>query len=948
MADAAIRRGAKRHPAAVIAAVIASFVYLVAVSVHPGTHGWTSFWTAFDDFGQCITPLIAVAACWLTVRRAPASERVSWFLIGAGAASWELGQVLWTIDEVGLGHQPVSPSVCDIGFLLSPVLIVLGLLRFVDTPAGLLSRARGAFEGLLIAGGLFLPVWTILLAPVARASSAPLGEQLVTLAYPALDAVGISAVLFVATRRRTHVFGRLALLALAIVLLAVSDSTFWYLTTVKGFDGVNPTDAGWFSGFLLLAFGAVALRRTAKPGSDDEAVSPVIPANAVERPIFHRRWVVVAVPELVALAGLLTVVGYQLVAGEGRFDRPVSWMVVVLTGLALAHGLSVVVENHSLTAKLEERVAKRTSELAGRERHFAALVERSSDVTAVISPDLTVSWVSHGVEETYGWTTASLIGHRMSEFGDRFGALIEVLQEPQVAFERVQHVAWELVDGTGRQRFADSKISNLVGDADVGGYVVNTRDVTDQTLLEIELRHQAFHDELSGLANRALFNDRTEHALLRARRTGTEIAVMIIDLDGFKDVNDALGHEAGDALLRATGRHILAVARASDTVARLGGDEFAVLMEDLDGPLDALATAERMRAELKVATTIDDREISLTASIGVAISNLTSSVTDLMRDADIAMYSVKHNGKDADKLFEPWMRDQARERFQLQSELAGALERNELVLYYQPSFELATGRIEGFEALIRWDHPALGLVPPVRFITLAEESGLIVPIGRWVLQQATRQLRVWNDALNDGRPLTMAINVSPRQVRDWRLPDDIDDAITAAGVTAQSIVLEITESMLIDNPKEVAVVLSALKAKGVRIAIDDFGTGYSSLAMLQDLPIDILKIDKAFVSPADESEARSHKVLGAILTLAQTLGFRTVAEGVEEASHAALLTKLGCDIGQGFLWSRPLKAEDAWSLLVDFRVEGSLWRGFDPDGLGRWVRGRPPESALHR
>ena len=776
MADTAIRRRPKRRRLAVVVAVVASIAYLLAVSAHPGTHGWTAFWTAFDDFGQCLTPLIAVFACWLTVRRATGRERVSWILIGAGAASWEAGQVLWTVYEVGLGHQPVSPSVCDIGFLLSPVLIVIGLLRFVDTPAGLLSRARGAFEGLLIAGGLFLPVWTILLAPTARGSSAPLAEQFVTLAYPALDVVAISAVLFVATRRRTHMFGRLALLAVAIVLLAVSDSSFWYLTTVKGYDSVNPTDAGWFSGFLLLAFGAVALRRHARPGSKVEVARPVAVSQVTEHPIFHRRWVVVALPELVALAGLLTVVGYQLVAGEGRFDRPVSWMVVALTGLALAHGLSVVVENHSLTAKLEERVAKRTSELAGRERHFAALVERSSDVTAVIGPDLTITWVSHGVEEAYGWTTASLIGHRMSDFGDRFSALIEVLQEPQMISERVRQVAWELVDGTGRQRFADSKISNLSADADVGGYVVNTRDVTDQVLLERELRHQAFHDDLSGLANRALFSDRAEHALLRARRTGTEIAVMIIDLDGFKDVNDALGHDAGDALLRATARQLLAVARASDTVARLGGDEFAVLMEDMDGPLDALATAERMRAELQVATTIDSREISMTASIGVAISNLTSCVDDLMRDADIAMYSVKNNGKDADKLFEPWMRDQARERFQLQSELVGALDRGELVLFYQPSFDLRTGRLEGFEALLRWNHPGLGLVPPDKFITLAEESGLIVPIGRWVVQEATRQLREWTDALDDDRSLTMAVNVSPRQMRDWRLPDDIGDA----------------------------------------------------------------------------------------------------------------------------------------------------------------------------
>jgi diguanylate cyclase (GGDEF)-like protein len=397
--------------------------------------------------------------------------------------------------------------------------------------------------------------------------------------------------------------------------------------------------------------------------------------------------------------------------------------------------------------------------------------------------------------------------------------------------------------------------------------------------------------------------------------------VMIIDLDGFKDVNDGLGHQAGDALLQTTADQLVGVARASDTVARLGGDEFAVLMEDLNGPADALAAAERMRARLRDATTLDNAEFPVTASIGIAISDPMSCVSDLLRDADIAMYSAKNNGKDADQLFEPWMRDQARERFQLQSELVGALERGEFTLFYQPSFALGTGRLEGFEALLRWNHPKLGIVPPDKFITLAEESGLIVPLGRWVLHEATRQLGEWSRSLADHRLLSMAINVSARQMRDWRLPDDVHDAITAAGIAPQRVVLEITESMLLHDPREVAVALRVLKAKGVRIAIDDFGTGYSSLSLLQDLPIDILKIDKAFVSPPAETESNGHKVLSAILTLAQTLGLQTVAEGVEQVDQAALLTARGCDVGQGFLWARPLTPQDAWTLLTNPEAE---------------------------
>ena len=246
-------------------------------------------------------------------------------------------------------------------------------------------------------------------------------------------------------------------------------------------------------------------------------------------------------------------------------------------------------------------------------------------------------------------------------------------------------------------------------------------------------------------------------------------------------------------------------------------------------------------------------------------------------------------------------------------------------VFYQPAFELSTGRLEGFEALLRWDHPDLGLVPPDKFIMLAEESGFIVPLGRWVLQEATRQLGEWSRKRAHDSPLTMAVNVSARQMRDWRLAGDIHDAIAAAGIAPQRIVLEITESMLLHDPKEVAAVLRALKAKGVRIAIDDFGTGYSSLSVLQELPIDILKIDKAFVSPPTESETDGHSVLGAILILAQSLGLRTVAEGVEQVDQAAILTARGCDIGQGFLWGRPLAADDAWALIAssDSEHEGT-------------------------
>jgi EAL domain-containing protein (putative c-di-GMP-specific phosphodiesterase class I) len=341
-------------------------------------------------------------------------------------------------------------------------------------------------------------------------------------------------------------------------------------------------------------------------------------------------------------------------------------------------------------------------------------------------------------------------------------------------------------------------------------------------------------------------------------------------------------------------------------------------MEDLDNADDAILAGERMRSQIARAALFEYADFHVTASIGVAISGLgCSTVQDLIRNADIAMYSVKADGKNAERLFETWMRDQARERFELQTELAGAIDRGELFLNYQPSFELKSGRLEGFEALLRWQHRTLGLIQPDVFISIAEESGLIVDIGRWVLFEATRQLGEWAQRLPETTDFTIAINVSSRQIKEDGLVDDVRSAIAAAKVPAQRVVLEVTESMLMHDPAEVAAVLRRLSDEGVSIAIDDFGTGYSSLAYLQELPVHILKVDKSFVSPTIGNDRNGSKLLAPILNLARTLGLRTVAEGVEDQSQAELLAAGGCDIGQGYLWARPLAPEDAWVLLQE-------------------------------
>ncbi len=904
--------GASRR-AAWWSAAAATLLFTLVLSAHGGDG---EPWIAFDDIGESITPFVAALLCGLTARKTTGRERVSWAMIGVGAGSWGIGQVIWTVFEVGLGREPVSPSVCDIGFLLSPPLIIAGLLLCVNTPAGFLSRLRGGLEALLISGGMLIAIWPVFLAPVVKDSSEGFASQAVTLAYPILDAIALAALLFTATRPRMNTFGSLAGVAIGIGMLAVADSTFWYLTTVKDVGGVHPSDGGWFGGFLVIAASALPVRAVARVQRRRFEVPGL---GAVRHALRRRRaWVMVVLPELVALVGITVGVSWQGLHGDGM-NRPLAYLITVLASVAVLYGMGVLAENHVLTSHLETRIVERTEQLAARERRYSALVENSFDATMVVSQNLVIQSLSDGDDRVFSAGAYSLVGRRLDEFADRFAPLTELLASSPPMVGDIRQLTWRLADRDGA-RFAESHITNLIDDPDVRGYIINTRDITGRVVLEQEMRHQAFHDQLSGLANRALFNDRGQHALLRAQRTGMSIAVLVIDLDGFKHVNDSLGHHAGDAVLCSVAAKLLSVARVGDTVARLGGDEFAILMEDLTDDEDPVVAAERIRAELReIETTEDLVDYVVTASIGVAVSDGTNSaVSDLLRDGDIAMYSAKAAGKDAVHTFERWMHDKARERFQLQSEMAGALGRGEFVVYYQPCWLLETGRLEGFEALIRWRHPVLGLIAPDQFIPLAEESGMIVPIGRWVLHEATQQLADWSRDLADARRLTMAVNVSARQIFGSNLTDAVHSAIEAAGIAPHRLILEITESVLVTDAGVVGQALESLKEQGVHIAIDDFGTGYSSLAYLQNLPIDILKVDKVFVSRLTDSGATTDgNLLGAIINLARSLGLATIAEGVELPGQARMLAEQGCDIGQGYLWSRPVPAADAWVLVKD-------------------------------
>ena len=826
----------------------------------------------------------AAWAGWFRVRGPMAA------LVAAGVSLSAAGDLTYQVLVWTTGEEPAI-SVGDIGWLGAYVAIGAALLLVIRNEGRHRLDVDAWIDIAAVTIFVLLLQWQLAPGGLISDGGSPPLARIVWALYPAFDSVLVALVVRAVLARRMD---------RAVAARIVGGSAFWFGSDVF-FTVLTPTsavttwlNAGWLLGAVLLATAAW------QPPLAAPTVEPVIDDD---RRVGDGRIAVAMLP--LALPGAIEIAGWL----RGNDPNPFPLFAATVAFVVLAF----------LRASQLSRAADQSRALIrSRERQARTLAAHAADASVIVNAD--------GIIMSEAKAFAALVGHpdAPTAGADVFLLVAPVdVEETRARFRRVARRPGEsyeselrVIHRDGHEIWLAARVVNLTADPDVSGILINLHDITERRNAQDQLTHQAFHDGLTDLANRALFSDRVEHALRRNARTGLEPAVIFLDLDGFKSVNDALGHAAGDDLLREVARRLVAAVRPSDTVARLGGDEFAVLLEQSSRPLDEATTiADRILASLSAPVELTDQTVSISASLGIACGDPEATSGSLLREADVAMYRAKATGKGCWVVHDSEMRTAAVERFQLEADLLGALDAGQFALVYQPVVELESEAIVGFEALLRWHHPSLGVVMPDKFIPLAEDSGLIVPIGAWVLDEACRQAADWHRSHPEHHELTMSVNVSARQIASPDLLVHVAQALSASGLDPSRLVVEMTETALVEDTALAAERLHELRRLGIRLAIDDFGTGYSSLSYLRQFPVDILKIDRSFISSINDRDKIPAIVRG-LLDLGRTLELATVAEGVEFEAQRDQLRDEHCEFAQGFLFAHPLEPADA-ELLLD-------------------------------
>lgn len=823
--------------------------------------------------------VVAAAAAIVGVRRYRPAPAGIWYLFALAAVLSAVGLVPAQFPALGGVALTAASNACFIGAytLMISAALWAGL-------GGHRARERTAFLDLAILfTAMSTTLWLLIYRPLILASHLAAEQRILTALYPVADAilVVVAANILISTGGR-----RGAMWALVVALLGELASDLYQ--GVASSQPAGPAaprwlDAGWF--VTAVAFGLAALL----PSMAD------ITSRASQRPgsLGNAR--------LVALGMALVAPPAAAAIASGWIGQPFDAIDVLIPWLVLTILILIRIRWLFLDKEWTEAV------VAARERRYRSLLEHQSDHVLVVGGDGRILYQSPSVYRHLGYTPGGLVGEPIEQLIDSqdHAVLEALLTRCRGREDNVVRGTLLGLDRSGAIRRFEATLTNLEHDEAVGGVVVALHDSTERAEFEGQLRYQALHDPLTGLPNRTLVAERATQwiAAAAAGDARRQVSALFVDLDNFKEVNDSLGHNVGDDLLVSVAQRLKGAVGATDLVGRVGGDEFVVLV-DPNGPGSGpRAVSERILHDLREPFDVAGRPYTVTASVGLA-SGVWPSADALLRDADVAMYQAKAAGKNACVEFEPSMRNAAHERWELASALQAAVAAGSLSVVYQPIINLHDGRLSGAEALVRWHHPGRGWVPPEVFIPVAERHGLVGEIGRFVLREACRAAMSWPVA---DHPLTVAVNISYRQLESDGLADDIFGAVGASGLAIERLVLELTEATVAQEPDLAAERIAMVKRTGVRVAIDDFGTGYSSLASLERLPVDVLKIDRSFVAAVHPE--RGDAVVAAVARLGRALDLRVVAEGVETAGQLDRVRRAGCDAVQGNLFSTPLEPE---------------------------------------
>ena len=810
--------------------------------------------------------LIAIIVAFATARgMVPGPSRSAWWYLVAALTLYLIGDCIGLTSWL-MGTDPF-PGPSDILYCAFYVPLAAAALWLIRAAAVRVPWVQLSLDATIFVVGFGAFFWFFVVEPAAIHAQLGILKEALSEAYLALDSfclLLLGVLLLTGSDNGGWRVPSLLLTAFATMFLG---DIIWSLAKVRGYylpGGVQ--DVLYLASYLPMAVAGRAQMRAVKPSLRETSRT----SGALARSMPY-----------VAMAVAFLVLIYLSRGGLGGQATLMIGVVFALT-LLLMFRQAVVL-----------RMA---------EEHYASLVANASDVIMIIGADGVVRFASPAATRTLGLKPEEITGRSLTQLwggedGERLRSFLEeIARTPSgpvgpVEF-RIERAA-RIIEGVG---------SNLSNDPAVRGLALNFRDISERKVLEEKLRQLAFHDPLTLLANRNLFRDRVQHALTRAQRGDEYAAVMFLDVDNFKNINDSLGHEAGDRLLQAVAQRIIQTSRSSDTVARLGGDEFAVLLEGMGTPADVKRVADALIESLGAPFSLDCREVRVTASIGVAFSAIDTTAKALLSNADLAMYHAKAAGKNRHVTFQPQMQTLLHERLRLEADIGRALANEEFFLEYQPIVDLGTRVLLGVEALVRWRHPEVGVLMPASFIHVLEECGQITALGRWVLRQACRDVCAWRRSVAGGTDLRLAVNISARHLQHGELARDVREALESTGFEPGNLVIELTESTMMYNTEVNLERFHCLKALGVKVAIDDFGTGYSSLSYLHRFPIDILKIDRSFVQGLTSSD-QDPDLARAVITLGETLGLDTVAEGIELEPQVAALLALGCVAGQGFLFA---------------------------------------------